>query len=460
MERTLSTLREQGGTANAVSPVLYVAMHGYAPHVPPSRHILEGVTEVAIGRAESLEIARRGGRLDIRVPDPWMSSSQARIKPVLHRWVIEDLGSRNGTLVGGDRVSTATLVDGDLIEVGHTFLVFRQRVELADDATDVSAAAFDDRPMGLSTLIPSLAAQFRTLDRIAPTTEPVLITGETGTGKELVSRALHELSGRTGELVAVNCGALPETLVEGALYGHVKGAFSGAAGDRRGFVRAADGGTLLLDEIGDLRVSSQAALLRVLQESQVVPVGGETPIDVDLRVCSATHRPLEIMIDSGEFREDLLARLRGFTLELPPLRDRREDIGLLARSILLSDYAEHWDVTLSSSAGRALFLHDWPQNIRELARALGSALALAGDSAIMAENLPAGIAASLSQAPAGDGARPDLSSDQLDQRASLVALLRRHNGNIAAVAREVGKGRQQIHRWLKRFDIDVEEYRS
>jgi len=458
MERTLSTLRDDASPAPSAVPVLYLALHGYAPLTPPSRHVLDGIEEVVLGRGESLEIGRRSNRLEIQIPDPWMSSSQARIKPVLHRWVVEDLGSRNGTLVGGDRVSTATLADGDLIEVGHTCLVFRQAVELADDAHDVNASAFDSQPAGIATLVPTLAAQFRTLARIAPTLEPVLVLGETGTGKELICRAIHHLSGRTGDLVAVNCGGLPETLVEGALFGHARGAFSGAVADRRGFFRAADRGTLFLDEIGDLRFTSQAALLRTLQEKQVVPLGSESPIDVDVRVCSATHRPLDAMLESDEFREDLLARLRGFCLELPPLRQRREDLGLLARAILRTEYGDHRAPSFSSTAARALFLHDWPQNIRELARAIGAALALAGDDAIGPEHLPDAVVAALTRAASAE--RPQLSDEDAARRGELVALLKTHQGNIAAVARELGKARQQIHRWLKRYDIDVDNYRA
>src|SRR5262249_4252107 len=157
----------------------------------------------------------------------------------------------------------------------------------------------------------------------------ILLLGETGTGKEVLARSLHALSQRPGPFIAVNCGAIPENLVEGQLFGHVRGAFSGALKDEPGLVRAAQGGTLLLDEIGDLPASSQAALLRVLQESEVRPVGSTQTVKVDVRIIAATHRPLESLIKGNAFRHDLYARLAGFRFELAPLRKRKVDLGLL-----------------------------------------------------------------------------------------------------------------------------------
>src|SRR5207248_905563 len=241
----------------------------------------------------------------------------------------------NGTLRNGAPVDRAVLVDEDLLELGHTFFLFRAGLAAGpDDPPDLDAAAAAPPAPALTTLMPALAADFRLLDGVARSTVSVVIHGESGTGKELVAQALHQLSGRPGPFVAVNCGALPETLVETELFGYRKGAFSGAVEDRPGLVRSSDKGTLLLDEIGSLPLPAQAALLRVLQEEEVVPVGATRPLRVNLRVVAATHEDLGVLASQELFRADLLARLSGFTLDLPPVRERREDVGLFLTSLL------------------------------------------------------------------------------------------------------------------------------
>src|SRR5207302_1217977 len=189
--------------------------------------------------------------------------------------------------------------------------------------------------------------------------------GETGTGKEVIARAIHAASRRPGAFVAVNCGALAPNLVESELFGHKKGAFSGATEDHNGLVRAADKGTLLLDEIGDLPVPTQAALLRVLQQREVLPLGTTKPMPVDLRVVAASHRDLEAEVGAGRFREDLWSRLAGYTAQLPALRDRREDLGLLVAA-LLARLVQTRPIRFTSEAGLALVQYDWPRNVREL----------------------------------------------------------------------------------------------
>jgi transcriptional regulator with GAF, ATPase, and Fis domain len=219
-------------------------------------------------------------------------------------------------------------------------------------------------------------------------------------------------------------------------------------------VRLANGGTLLLDEIGDLPPASQAALLRVLQEQEVLPVGATRPVRVDLRVISATHRDLEALVECGRFRADLLGRVGGFRLDLPPLRDRREDLGLLIGSLverLSGERAE--EVALTEAAVRALYRHDWPHNVRELEKCLDAALVLAGDAAIDVAHLSPAVRA----APA-DAEGPVLDEEAL--RARLVELLARHDGNVSAVARAMGKARMQIHRWMKRFGLEPDQFRN
>jgi pSer/pThr/pTyr-binding forkhead associated (FHA) protein len=339
-EGTLSLTDEPEGAVSVHSrPHLFLVLESHQPAAAPVRFGLGALDQVLVGRGAQLhvETARHAGgqRLTVRVADPWMSSSHAHFLRLLRRWVVEDAGSKNGISVNGQKVSRAELEDGDLIEIGRSFFLFREGVpSLPSDAPVQIAGASSTTLPGMVTLVPSLARAFVRLGAIARSRVSVVIQGETGTGKEVAARAVHTASGRSGDFVALNCGALPAALVEGELFGHKKGAFSGASEERAGLVRAADKGTLFLDEIGDLPASAQTAFLRVLQEGEVVPLGGTKPIPVDLRVIAATHRPLDQLVESGAFRADLFARLSGHRIELPPLRERREDLGLYIGTLL------------------------------------------------------------------------------------------------------------------------------
>jgi transcriptional regulator with GAF, ATPase, and Fis domain len=285
-----------------------------------------------------------------------------------------------------------------------------------------------------------------------------VLLGETGTGKEVVARALHDLSGRSGPFVAVNCGALPETLLEAELFGHRKGAFSGAINDRPGLIRSADKGTLFLDEVGELPPESQVAFLRVLQEQEVVPVGDDRPVKVDTRLCAATHRDLDELVEKNRFRRDLYARMFGLVLDLPPLRDRQEDLGILLGA-LLARLPGGDRVKLAPAAVRALVRHDWPLNVRELEKCLVAALALADEETIELEHLPPAVRRPGGARVARGTDEPPLTQDDLALRAQLVDLLTTHAGNVTTVAKALGKGRMQIHRWAKRFGLDLEAFR-
>src|SRR5690606_9536217 len=222
-----------------------------------------------------------------------------------------------------------------LVTLGYTLFLFRAALSVTGGVPEwVDAGAREPAAPGMATLLPQLERELDRLARVAPSDVTVMVRGETGTGKEILARAVHALSGRSGEMVAINCGALTDTLVESERFGHRKGAFSGATEDAPGLIRMSHGGTLLLDEIGDRPPASQAAFLRVLQEREVMAVGGTRPVPVDLRVVSATHRDLEALVAQGRFRADLLARVSGFRIDLPPLRERREDLGLLIGALL------------------------------------------------------------------------------------------------------------------------------
>jgi DNA-binding NtrC family response regulator len=430
-------------------PALHVGLAGDAPRTPPARFGLAALDRVDIGRGDARRFDRRtvdgAERAVMTLSDARLSSQHARLSRIGGAWVVEDLGSKNGTWVAGERVSRRALVDGDSILVGHTALVYRDEGGELRDVEDVPPPPHP----GLATVSPELAARFAELADAARSTVPIEITGETGTGKELAARAVHALSRRAGQFVAVNCGALPATLLEGELFGHKRGAYTGAAEDRTGLVRSSDGGTLFLDEVAELPAPSQAAMLRVLQEHEVVPVGGDRPVSVDLRIVSATHRDLDAEVRAGRFRADLRARILGVKLALPPLRERREDLGHLTAT-LLQRIAVDRPTTFSADAVAALYACPWPLNIRELERALSAALAVARDR-IELDHLR-GIVRSGEPTDAVDPAALSIEDSQL--RDALTAAIARHGGNLAAVARELGKDRTQIRRWMKRFGLD------
>jgi DNA-binding NtrC family response regulator len=401
--------------------------------------------ELLIGRGG--ERALEGDTL--RVPDAQMSSRHARLSPRGAVYAIEDLGSRNGTVVNGVTTSAARLRDGDVLELGQTFFLYREQL--------VAAGGDEDDPAPLvATRRIDFAAALADLGAIAPAPLSVLLLGETGTGKEVLARAVHGASGRGGAFVAVNCGALPATLIESELFGYKKGAFSGAVEDRPGLVRSADGGTLFLDEIGDLPLASQAALLRVLQEHEVTPLGATRPVKVDIRVIAATHRDLRKLCEREQFRADLLQRLAGFTLSLPPLRERREDLGDLCATFLALARGESRVLSLDVEVARQLLTHAWPGNLRELEQALSAAALLARRGTIELSHLPEAVrtAASAALAPL-----PELTPEQKAQRDGLEALLREHAGNVTLVAKALGKTRMQVHRWMQRYGLDPESFR-
>jgi transcriptional regulator of acetoin/glycerol metabolism len=418
------------------------------PLVPSARHSLRGLEEVRLGRGEP-GFTRAGDTLQVLEGDARISSEHARVRHQLGRWLLEDCGSRNGTLVNGAPARTAALRDGDVIELGRTFFLFREGVPTAPD-TPLDALADPTGVPGLATLSPPLARVLGDLRALAASSVSMVIHGESGTGKELVARAVHGLSGRRGAFVAVNCGAIPASLVESELFGVRRGAYSDAKEDRPGLVRAAHEGTLFLDEIGDLDLAKQAAFLRVLQEREVVPVGQARAVPVDLRVVTASHRELAALVTAGRFREDLLARLSGFMLRLPPLRARREDLGLLIAALLGRVAPDPTRISFTPDATRRLLGHVWPQNVRELEKRLETAVVLAKDGPIQAAHLGELPRA----APAGS-----VASDEDARAAELRRLLAEHAGNVSAVARAVGKDRVQVRRWLRRYGIDPAGFR-
>ena len=294
------------------------------------------------------------------------------------------------------------------------------------------------------------------LDRYAKTDEPILITGESGTGKELAARAIHQKSKRhANRFVAVNCAAIPPNLVASELFGYEKGAFTGAVARTKGQIEHADGGTLFLDEIGDMPVDLQAHLLRFLQERQIVRVGGREPINVDVRVVSATNVRLRQAIAEGRFREDLYYRLNILALALPPLRERPGDIEPLARHFLsqAASQFERQITDFTPDAIDALQRHDWPGNIRELMSVIRRTAVISDGPMIAATDLIGLSEPDRTTSAAPASARPEPGSD--GERLYLVDALARAQENITATAKGLGVSRVTLYRMLRRHDISL-----
>jgi transcriptional regulator with PAS, ATPase and Fis domain len=440
---------------------LFLVLEGARLDAGGLRVALDDAASLRIGRGPARALVREcNGTHVLEVPDIRMSSAHARLVRDGAGYVLEDAGSTNGTLVNGEPISSRALGDGDIVELGQTIFLYR---EIDDDAL-CGAQSLDsnEAPVvepGFATLDPKLARRLKRLARAAPSPLSILLLGETGTGKELLARGLHALSGRPGPFIAVNCGAIPQNLLESQLFGHVRGAFSGALKDEPGLVRSAEHGTLLLDEIGDLPVSSQAALLRVLQENEVRPVGSTHTTKVDVRIIAATHMPLEDLIERGAFRRDLYARLAGYIFALVPLRERRVDLGLLVAALLSAGkLGECRGIRMQSAVARAMVRHDWPMNVRELEQCLHAACVLTDDGVITVEDLPRSMAAAVAGAETPEREEAGSADAALEadagRRAILVGLIAEHNGNLSAVARVMRTSRSQVHRLLTRYGIN------
>jgi DNA-binding NtrC family response regulator len=448
MEGVRGARGERPGPADAGLVLLYAPNFAELPPV----FALTG-DPVVIGREPP-----PGGHL---INQTAVSRTHARIARVDERYVVTDLRSRNGTLLNGHMIEEATLNEGDELRVGDAIFKF-----VTDEASAYAAYRIDGsgkkRAAGDMIGGYQIAKLVQEIETIARAGLSVLVHGETGTGKELAARALHQASNRKGPFCALNCAAIPATLVESELFGWRRGAFTGADRDRAGLVRASHGGTLLLDEIGDMPLEAQAKLLRMLETREVVPLGAEAGERVDVHVVCATHRNLQSLVDEGKFRGDLFARINGYTLRLPPLRSRKEDLYMLVRHFLAR--GGRGDLKVSFPFMMSLCHHAWPYNVRELEAAIRRAIAVSDGRELEVKHLPEVIQdrmksygnpmeKSVEVAPPKRSAGPPTEPE-------LRAMLERHQGNVAAVARELGKDRVQIHRWMRLHGIDPESYRG
>ncbi len=458
MTETVSRVAATSGDLNADegAPRLIVLCESNRLTASAFRIALADLHELTLGRDASRRLTRAGRTATLTVPDHEVSRRHLVIRRQPAGWEVADLASKNGVLVNGDATASTILTDGDVIEAGGTILMFREDGGTAERVIDrdLTSEGESAAPVAFRTVSLDLEHRLDQLTRIARGSVPVLIRGETGTGKELIARAIHDVSARRGAFVPINCGALPRNLIESELFGHRRGAFSGANEEREGLVRRASGGTLFLDEIAELPEESQVALLRVLQEGEVRPVGASDPVKVDIRVVAATHQDIPARIAAGRFRQDLYARLAGFEMGLPALRDRREDLGSLIAALLPRITPKPSRVTLHRSAARALFRYPWPLNVRELEQALRAAVALTDTGEVRFEHLPEAIRAYVP--PSIASMRPE---DRV-LRERVIELLREHSGNVTAVGRAMGKAPIQIRRWCHRLQIELAQFRS
>jgi serine/threonine-protein kinase PknK len=349
------------------------------------------------------------------------------------------LGDVLGLGLENARLHTAAASRADALEreaVDVRRLNERQALEIARLQNTLAVPTETHGVVGRSAAI---QGALRLATKVAPSMLPVLIEGESGTGKELFARLVHQRSERDkGPLLAINCGAMTESLLESELFGHVRGAFTGALRDHPGLFRSAEGGTLFLDEIGEMPLRMQARLLRVLQESEIRPVGGSDTLRVDVRIVAATNRDLRQQIEEGRFRQDLYYRLAGVQVELPALRDRGEDLSELVAALSPTNMRR-----LSPAAMRALLDHDFPGNVRELKQMLERAHLVADGELIEAEDLFTRSVLPVSRQKA---------HAELD-RSLIVAALRDAGGNKSKAARELGVSRMTLYRWMDRYEL-------
>lgn len=358
---------------------------------------------------------------------------------------VTDLGSRNGTAMDG-RVVTApvTAKNGSVVRCGSTILLLEHRASAPDSPPTAAVPGRSAQAHRIRAELVAAAADRR----------PVLIVGPTGSGKERAAGAVHDLSGRSGPLLRLNVAAVPDSLFEAEFFGHAKGAYSGAGDARAGWVQQANGGTLVLDEIGELPLALQAKLLRLLEDQYLRPLGAKADVRVDVQFVATTNADLTSRVHSGQFRQDLAARLKAHEVHLSAVCDRRADLFDLADAVVpMPSPASSWREAWSADAAEAMLLHDWPDNLRELDRVLRKLSS--APRPIEIGDLPKDLIASATKQV--ELQPPRLADRQAPGREHLLAALVTSAGNVEQVAKQFGRDRKQIYRWMEALGIDSAE---
>ncbi len=432
-------------------------LHQRAVAIEVGGFALEVVAGIDVGKSvrgdkRSLAIGTHPSA-DFVLADPHVSRLHVRLDVGDAEFVLRDVGSTNGTKVGGTRIREVYLEDGAIIEIGATKIRFRR----LDAPFEISLSEADrfEALVGRSVAMREL---FALCARVAPTDAPVIIEGETGTGKELVARAVHDRSMRKLKpFVVLDCGAVPPMLIESELFGHERGAFTGAVAMRPGVFERADGGTVFLDELGELAVELQPKLLRCLETGEITRVGGDRVLRVDVRVVAATNRDLSRMVAENRFRADLYYRLAVIRIVVPPLRERREDIAVLAAHFARLALGNPKRAPISAETLEAVFgelsRHDWPGNVRELRNVVERAAILADPKLVRVNDHAAAIELQRSIVKA---VRKEITlraaRDERDKE-YLADLLRATEGNPDEAARIAGIHRKSLERLIRRHKL-------
>jgi transcriptional regulator with GAF, ATPase, and Fis domain len=446
---------------------------------PTVRQLRKAKLLVASGpdQGKSFELTKPrigGGRSiinDVPLSDKAVSGTHFEIVSEDDGYRLVDLNSTNGTFVGDLRIKEVYLKPNLAFRVGHTELHFQP----TQDVVEIALSPKDrfDSVIGSSVKMREI---FATLEKVSVSDLTVMLTGETGTGKELVARSIHNMSPRKNKpFVVLDCGAIPRELMESTIFGHEKGAFTGAVGQQRGCFEQAQGGTIFLDEIGELDVGLQPKLLRVLENREMKRVGGDKVIKIDVRVLAATNRDLRKMVNQGTFREDLYFRLSVIHIENPPVRDRKEDIPQLVHHFLGEvSKRRSLQMNIGIDAMSALMSYDWPGNVRELRNVVERAASLCDGPIVSRADLVfgrdsfgsvtmsrpdahgGGLGAAIDPALLGPGITfKDAKQQVLDEfeRIYLTELLNRNRGNITRSAHEAGLTRYHLRELLKRHNL-------
>ena len=464
--KTKSTFQGTQVTDDGAGPKILEHSHRLLVTAGPDRGLEVEIkaTKLTIGTSRSN---------DLVLSDVTVSRRHALLAVEGDRYVLRDLDSTNGTLVDGTPVKEAYLAPGARIVFGDTEVLFQPRKKWA--RIDVGDA---DHFGALYGTTPPMKSVFSLLAKLSPTKLTCIIVGETGTGKELAARAIHDHSPRAGKpFIVVDCGAISENLIESELFGHERGAFTGADRQRLGAFEAANEGTVFLDEIGELPIELQPKLLRVLERREVKRLGATKLIEMDVRVIAATHRDLSAMVKEGKFREDLYYRLAEVVVELPPLRDRLGDVPVVAQRILASFGDDGPVPELSEDAVSALKRRKWSGNVRELRNVLKRAVVLSAGPRLTAADVSLGSrgplrdATSLGASATAPGAGREVADDlpikeardrwvAPMEREYLVRIVKRSGGDLDRAAEEAGIHRKSLERLLRQHGLKAADFRA
>jgi len=424
--------------------VLHWFVRGGTVRTPDGKSVTVDVDPIVIGRDEGAQIS---------IPDPEVSSIHCEVRAVNEGILVRDLGSTNGTFIGLVRVKEATVTTVSELTVGSSRLLIEPAAKRRVDV------GFSNHFGSLVGTSPRMRRVFSILEKVAPTSLSVLILGETGTGKEVVAKSVHDASPqRNGPFVVVDCGSIPPMLAESLLFGHERGAFTGAHERRKGALGEADGGTLFLDELGELPLDLQPKLLRALAERQIKRVGGSQVEPIDVRVLAATRRDLGREMNAGRFRSDLFFRIAQVRVELPALRERLSDLPSLVEEVCRRvGKPEHAQTVIAWLEGH-MGSHDWPGNVRELVNVASVAATLAGEPGAIDDVL------TLTREQPLDAARPSGPATAFSEakrtaiasfeREYFTDLTKRAAGNVSEMARQSGMERHHVRAYLRKYSID------